>query len=771
MAGLRIHVRGTVQGVGFRPFVFRLAERHGLTGWVRNTAGQVEIDVDGSSATLETFVRELRTHAPEVARIDEVVTMTRPAAGYDAFAILVSHADDGWQAVSPDIATCDDCLAELLDPTDRRYRYPFTNCTNCGPRFTIIEALPYDRARTTMRHFPMCDECRREFENPSDRRFHAQPIACHTCGPKVWLHIPDAFVPDGDPIAQCADLLRSGKIVAVKGLGGFHLACDATNEEAVARLRERKQRYGKPLAIMVRSTEDAELYIEVAEDTRRILEHRERPIVVARAITRSYARTLPRSQTRAAALARSLTAGVNTIGVMLPYTPLHHLLLKEAGVALVMTSGNLSEEPIATGNAEALTRLADVADAFLLHNRDIYSRYDDSVMRVGEAGTIPLRRARSMAPAPIALPFTAAADILAVGPQQKGTFCLVKESKAFVSQHLGDLDNVDNTDAYRETLDLYTRLFKVQPAVIAHDLHPDYWSTQLAHELAEPGIVQVAVQHHHAHVVSCMVEHGVREPVIGIAYDGTGYGTDGAVWGSEFLVATWHGFERAAHLRYTPLIGGEAAVRNPLRMAASHLWSAALREGSETDFGLFFARLSSLERAVWQKQFESGLNAPPTSSCGRLFDAVAALLGIRSHAVYEGQPAVELEAIADGAVEQRYAYDVASINNVWVIDPARTFYEVWRDIGRGRPASEIAAAFHNTVAAWTIDVAGRIRDATHLNAVCLSGGCFQNELLTARVLAGMRASGFEIFTHALVPPNDGGVALGQAAVAWALTQK
>lgn len=753
-SGLHIRVRGTVQGVGFRPFVFRLAERHGLTGWVRNTAGQVEIDVDGASERLETFLRELRTEAPEVARIDEVFTTIRPAAGYSAFAIVASHADDGWQAVSPDIATCDACLAEMFDPAERRYRYPFTNCTSCGPRFTIIEALPYDRARTTMRYFPMCDDCRREFENPRDRRFHAQPIACPKCGPKVWLHVPNAFVPDGDPIAQCAELLAAGRIVAIKGLGGFHLACDATSEVAVATLRERKRRYGKPLAIMVWDTEDAKAYIEVTEDVQRILESRERPIVVARARPGN-------------SLAPSVAGDLDTVGVMLPYTPLHHLLLAEAGRPLVMTSGNITEDPIATGNAEALERLADIADAFLLHNREIYSRYDDSVIRVTDAGPIPLRRARSIAPAPLTLPFTASVDILAVGPQQKSTFCLVKENTAFVSQHIGDLDNVDNTDAYRETLDLYTRLFKVKPGVIAHDLHPDYWSSQLASELKVPGMMQIAVQHHHAHIVSCMVEHGIDSPVIGIAYDGTGYGTDGAIWGSEILVATWRGFERAAHLRYTPLLGGEAAVRNPVRMAAAHLWAAA----DHAAFTDFFARLNATETAVWRHQFETGLNAPPTSSCGRLFDAAAALLGIRTHAVYEGQPAVELEAIADASVEDCYGYDVVPTGHALVIDPAVTFAELWSDHSRGRPVSEIATALHNSVAAWTIDIARRIRAASQLNRVCLSGGCFQSALLTTRVRAGLQAAGFDVFTQSAVPPNDGGVSLGQATVAWALTQQ
>lgn len=761
--GLSIRVRGTVQGVGFRPFVFRLAERHGLTGWVRNTAGQVEIEVDGAIDTLDAFVRALRIEAPPVASIQEVETTARPAAGYDSFAILNSQSNEGWQAVSPDIATCDECVAEIFDPGARRHRYAFTNCTNCGPRFTIIESLPYDRARTTMRQFPMCAECRAEFENPRDRRFHAQPIACPGCGPKVWLHVPDRFVPDGDPIAQCAELLLAGKIVAIKGLGGFHLACDATNETAVSELRQRKHRYGKPLAVMVTDTTAAAEYIEVTDGTRQLLESRERPIVVAS----SQVRALAGSHARC--LAGSLTSGLDTLGVMLPYTPLHHLLMREVGRALVMTSGNMSEEPIATGNEEALNRLGDVADAFLLHNRDIYSRYDDSVIRVSEQSVVQLRRARSLAPAPITLPFTATTDILAVGPQQKNTFCLVKGSQAFVSQHLGDLGNLDNCDAYNETLDLYARLFKVNPAVIGHDLHPDYFTTRLAHDVDAPHVMRVAVQHHHAHVVSCMAEHGIDRPVIGIAYDGTGYGSDGAIWGSEVLIATWHGFERVAHLRYTPLVGGEAAVRHPLRMAASHLWASG--GGAQCAFADFFARFNTMELDVWRKQFDSGLNAPPTSSCGRLFDAVSALLGIRTRAAYEGQPAVELEAVADASAEDCYAYLLVHDRNTWLIEPASMFRDLWRDVTRGRPIPEIAAAFHNTVAAWTAAVAEKVRDTSRLNEVCLSGGCFQNALLTRRVIERLEGAGFTVFTQKQLPPNDGGVSLGQAAVAWAVTQR
>jgi hydrogenase maturation protein HypF len=752
--GLSVRVRGTVQGVGFRPFVFQLAERYGLVGWVRNTNSQVEIEVDGSGEALAGFLRDLRGEAPPLARIDTISSEDRPASGYGSFEIVESCIDEGWQSIAPDAATCDACLEETLSSGERRHRYPFTNCTHCGPRFTIIEGLPYDRSRTTMACFEMCEACRSEYEDPRDRRFHAQPVACPACGPRVWLQWPDGEPVEGDPIDACVALLAGGRIVALKGLGGFQLACDAADAEVVARLRARKRRYGKPFALMVPDLAWAERLCEPSPAEVEALESRERPIVLMRR----------RPQVR---IAPEVAPGLDTLGLMLPYTPLHHLLLRGFDGPLVMTSGNMSEEPIAVGNREALERLGGLADAFLFHNRDIYARYDDSVVRVLGDTVVPIRRARGYAPAPLDLPFTAARDVLAVGAQQKSTFCLVKESKALMGQHIGDLESLETLEHFESSLGLYERLFKVGPTVIAHDMHPDYLSTQLALEYRAPSAVRVAVQHHHGHVVSAMVEHGIRDPVIGVAYDGTGYGTDGAIWGGEILVADWRSFKRAAHLRYAPMLGGEAAIRKPYRMAAGYIWS--LCTASELEFEEFLGRIPIGERILLRRQLETELNTPFSSSCGRLFDAAAALLGIRAEAMYEGQPAVELEAVADPAVDVIYPYDILRDGEGWIIDPAATLRALWCELRAGRPIPTIAAAFHNTVADFTRAACVAVREKHRLERVVLSGGCFQNALLTRRLLDGLSREGFEVLTHRLVPPNDGGISLGQAVVAHALT--
>jgi hydrogenase maturation protein HypF len=754
--GLSVKVRGIVQGVGFRPFVFQLAAEHGLKGWVRNTNRQVEIEVDGDAAALERFLRDLRERAPPLARIDEVSVERRPASGFASFEIVESRLDEGWQSIPPDAATCEACLEEVLDPGERRHRYPFTNCTHCGPRFTIIESLPYDRQRTTMRCFPMCAECRREYEDPLDRRFHAQPVACPACGPRVWLRSGEGGSIEGDPIGQSSLLLKRGGIVALKGLGGFQLACDAANPEAVRRLRARKRRYGKPFALMVPDSEWARRLCVVTPDEVAALESPERPIVLMKRCPQ-------------ADLAPEVAPGLDTLGVMLPYTPLHHLLLRGFDGPLVMTSGNLSEEPIAIGNREAIERLSAIADAFLLHDRDIYARYDDSVVRVLGGSIVSIRRARGYAPAPVDLPFTVGQDILACGAQQKSTFCLVKESKAFLSQHIGDLENLETLSHFEASLETFMRLFKVEPQIIAHDMHPDYLSTHFAHEFPAPSAMRVAVQHHHAHVVSAMVEHGLSEPVVGIAYDGTGYGTDGAVWGGEILVADWRSFERVAHLRYVPMLGGEAAIRKPYRMAAGYIWSVCA--ASEAEFEPFLATIPIGERLVLRRQFEAALNAPLTSSCGRLFDAAAALLGLRREALYEGQPAVELEAVADSGVDEIYPYDIVRDGQGWVIDPAALLRALWCEYRAGRPVPYIAAAFHNTIVAFTLAVCEKIRDYRSINRVVLSGGCFQNALLTTCLQDGLSEAGFEVYTHRLVPPNDGGLSLGQAVTAYALVSR
>ncbi len=754
MQGLSVRVRGIVQGVGFRPFIYQLAKRHGLTGWVRNTNAQVEIELDGDEGALRAFLEGLRADAPPLCRIDEILSENKTFHGYATFEIVESTEDEGWQSIPPDSATCDDCLAETLDVSERRYRYPFTNCTHCGPRFTIIEKLPYDRRRTTMRGFVMCEDCRREYEDPQDRRFHAQPVACPVCGPKIWLSGgTDTEAASKDVIEACVDCLKNGQIVAIKGLGGYQLACDAMNAEAVAELRNRKRRFGKPFALMVPDAAWAKRLCKVRPAELQALESRERPIVLIK-------------RRRDTGIAEDVAYGLDTLGVMLPYTPLHHLLMRAMDGPVVMTSGNLSEEPIAIGNQEAIERLGEIADEFLLHDRDIHARYDDSVVRSLGDAVVPIRRARGYAPAPIDLPFESSQDVLAVGAQQKNTFCLVKGSKAFLSQHIGDLENLETLEHFHSALETYRNLFRVEPQVIAHDSHPDYLSTRVAYDYPAGQALRVAVQHHHAHIVSVMAEHGISEPVIGIAFDGTGYGTDGAVWGGELLVADWKGFERVAHLKYAPMLGGEAAIKKPYRMAAGYIWSLC-RGIPETEFRPFIDSIPIGERIILRRQFDAEINMPLTSSCGRLFDAAAALLDLRREAEYEGQPAVELEAIADPQGDDYFPYDIIREGDGWVIDPAATLRALWCEYRAGRPVKWISNAFHNTVASFTLDTCKLIRDKHKLNRVMLSGGCFQSSLLTRLMVDGLDDAGFEVFTHRQVPPNDGGISLGQAVVAWA----
>ncbi|NIN72675.1 MAG: carbamoyltransferase HypF [Gemmatimonadetes bacterium] len=755
MQGLSLRVRGLVQGVGFRPFVFQLAERHGLVGWVRNTNSQVEIEVNGSDEALARFLCDLREGAPFPARIDEIDSEDRPTSGYSSFEIIESHFEADWQSVPPDIATCDACLDEILDSGDRRYRYPFTNCTHCGPRFTIIEGLPYDRSRTTMGCFEMCEDCRSEYEDPRDRRFHAQPLACPACGPRVWLQWPNGEPVEGDPIDACIALLAAGRIVALKGLGGFQLACDATDAEAVARLRARKQDHRKPFPLMVPDLEWVRRLCEVTPAGVEVLESHERPIVLLRC-------------RRGAAVAQHVAPGLSTLGLMLPHTPLHHLILRGLDGPLVMTSGNLGEGPIAVGNREALERLNAIADVFLFHNRDIYARYDDSVVRVMGDSAVPVRKGRGSAPTQLELPFSAAQDILAVGGRQKSTFCLVKGSKAVISPHIGNLEEPETLEHYQASLELFTRLLAVKPGIIAHDMHPEYPSTHLAHAYPAPSALRVVVQHHHAHLVSAMAERGIRDPVIGVVYDGGGYGTDGAIWGGEFLVGDWKSFRRVAHLRYAPLLGREAAVLKPYRMATGYIWS--LCAACEVDFEEFLGRIPIGERILLRRQFETELNTPATSSCGRLFDAAAALLGLKTEALYDGQLAEELEAVADPEVDVVYPYDILRDGEGWTIDPAATLRALWCELRAGRPIPTIAAAFHNTLADLTRNVCVAVREKYGLKSVVLSGGCFQNALLTRRTLDGLSDDGFEVLTHRVVPPNDGGISLGQAVVAYALTE-
>lgn len=749
---IRLLIKGVVQGVGFRPFIYQLANRHNLAGFVLNSGEGVVVEAEGELKDLERFRHALKPEAPPRASIESISPRIMHVQGDSDFVIKASVAQpDEFQLVSPDIATCDDCASEVFDPADRRFRYPFTNCTNCGPRFTIIEDMPYDRPQTTMSKFAMCPDCRAEYEDPNNRRFHAQPNACPVCGPQLTFikNSGETIAGNEDALAAAVGMLQAGLVVAVKGLGGFQLACDAANEDAVRRLREKKQRYGKPLAVMAETIEDAEEFCFVSQAERDLLVSPERPIVLLRRRPQDV-------------LAEGIAPRDNYVGVMLPYTPLHLLLMRDSGLILVMTSGNLSEEPIAAENEEGLRRLEHIADGFLLHDRDIYSRYDDPVVRVADNRRMMIRRARGYAPYPVHLPFKAARQVLAVGGELKSTFCLLKEGYAFVSQHIGDMENVETFEHFERTLDLYERLFRITPEVVACDLHPEYFSSKFARELKAPALVEV--QHHHAHIVSCAAENGFRDQVIGVAFDGTGYGTDGTIWGGEFLLADWAGFERVAHLKQVRLPGGEAAVEKPYRTAFSYLYS--VYGEAYASLGLdFLARLDPVETEILERQTTTGLLSPLTSSAGRFFDAVSSLIGLRDEIEYEGQAAIELEMQSDEASHGRYEYRLAEENGVTILDTDPVIRGVVNDLAACVPAPVIGAKFHATVTALIVETCVKIKDETGVRSVALSGGVFQNATLYEAVIKGLRRLDFRVLLHKELPVNDGGISLGQAVVA------
>jgi len=757
---LRISVRGVVQGVGFRPFVYQLAAKHNLAGWVCNTSGDVKIEVEGAGSNLTRFLADLRETPPPQAHIDSISVTKQPAAGCQQFEIRPSLSrDEEYQLISPDLATCDACRRELFDPADRRYRYPFTNCTSCGPRFTIIEDIPYDRPRTTMRQFQMCPSCQQEYDNPMDRRFHAQPNACPTCGPA--LQLADAsgnIIPGQDAIARASQLLREGKFLAIRGLGGFLLACDATSEGAVHRLRKRKRRPDKPLAIMVATPEEAREHCRLSPAEEDLLTSPQSPIVLLK--------WKPASSVTAA-----VAPGLKYLGVMLPYTPLHHLLLRETSLPLVMTSGNISEEPIARDNDEALDKLHSIADYFLLHNRDIYSRYDDSVTMVVAEKPVVLRRGRGYAPYPIHLPGKAK-QVLACGAEMKNTFCLTRDDHAFLSQHIGDMENWETLTHFENTIALYQRLFRIQPELIAADMHPDYLATKWARATSEKnGAALVPVQHHHAHIVSCMVDNEVQEPVIGVSFDGTGYGTDSRIWGGEFLVADYGRFQRKGHLEYLPLPGGTAAINRPCRTAIGYLYTllgedALCRELPCLD------TVDEVELDLIKRQIDRSLNTPLTSSCGRLFDAVSALIGVRGQSHYDGQAAIELEmAAADKPTDGVYPFTIEIEDDSGIIRLGELFRAIVFDLAKSVPARIMAHRFHNTVAQMVSQMCQSIARETGITTVALSGGVFQNRLLTQKTTAALAAAGLAAITHHQVPCNDGGISLGQAVIANAMSQE
>jgi hydrogenase maturation protein HypF len=744
----KIRVSGIVQGVGMRPFVYSLAERHGVSGWVLNDSRGVEIEAEGADGSVERFVRALSEEAPPLARITDVAASEIEPTGEVGFEIRTSASGESRRTlVSPDCSVCEDCLREMRDPADRRSGYPFINCTNCGPRYTIIRDVPYDREKTTMASFEMCPDCRAEYEDPRDRRFHAQPVACARCGPKVWL--ADASgrpVETDDPMARAADALGRGLVVAVKGLGGFHLACDATNEEAVRRLRARKAREEKPLAVMCPDLAAAGRLCEISPGEEALLSSIERPIVLMR-------------KRSAEVLAESVAPRNPYLGVMLPYTPLHYLLMEHGPGVLVMTSGNVTDEPICHENEDAVRRLSGIADLFLLHDREIHIRTDDSVTRVLAGAPRPVRRARGYVPRPVFLEMDCP-PVLALGPELKNTICLVRGREAFLSHHIGDLKNAAALASLKQAVGHLEGILEVEPGRAACDLHPAYMSTRHAFEL---GLPVTAVQHHHAHIASCLAENGRRGPVIGVALDGTGHGADGAVWGGEFLVADLEGHRRAGHIEYVPLPGGDRAAEEPARMALAYLYAIHGAAAAELDLPVIERMGRGKARTLCQ-MMEKGANSPPTSSAGRLFDAAAALAGLRDRMSYEGQAAMELEGAADPDEDGSWPCRVVERDGVLVVLAKDIVAALVGDLARGAGAEALAARFHNSVLDMVVDVVKRLRERTGLAEVALSGGCWQNARLLAGAVERLGAEGFAVLTHTQVPANDGGVSLGQAVV-------
>ncbi|HEX6502243.1 MAG TPA: carbamoyltransferase HypF [Terriglobales bacterium] len=747
----QIEVSGIVQGVGFRPYVYRLAiERH-LTGSISNTSSGVTIEIQGPAPAVEDFVSRLPKEAPPLSRITDVSVLELPCNGDREFRIVSSRRGEAVRTlISPDVGICDDCLRELLDPKDRRYKYPFINCTNCGPRFTIVRDIPYDRPHTSMAAFPMCPACQAEYGDPLNRRFHAQPNACWKCGPQVevWDRTGRKLETRG-AIAEAAKAIEAGLIVAVKGLGGFHLAADAANPAAVSLLRQRKHRVEKPFAVMVPNLEAAEMLCEVDERSRQLLASVQKPIVLMRKRSSSP-------------VVEDVAPYNRDLGVFLPYTPIHHLLFAEGGFrALVMTSGNLSEEPIAIGNQEALDRLRGLADYFLVHNRDILLRCDDSVARVVVGKPRQMRRSRGFVPVPVFLNDDLP-PLLAVGGELKNTICLTKGRHAFLSQHVGDLENAEGYKFFEEAVHHLENILEIKPEILAYDLHPDYFSTKWA--LQQEGKRLVGVQHHHAHVASCMAENQLDGKVIGFALDGTGYGTDGHIWGGEVLIADYKDFERAAHFEYVGMPGGNAAIREPWRMAVSYLAHHFGRAFLNFDLP-FVQQLQKQPTELLIRMLERKVNAPLTSSCGRLFDAVAALAGIRQQVNYEAQAAIELEMAMAGKDDQAYRFDLQPSGTCLLIGTRPLFESIIADLRTGIPVGMISRRFHNGLIEVFVRIATALRERTSLNRVCLSGGTFHNTYLLEHLSSRLVAAGFEVFSHAEVPAGDGGLSLGQALVA------
>ena len=741
----RLRVTGVVQGVGFRPTVYQLATALALGGCVGNDSAGVFIELEGAPALIDEFVLKLKADPPPLAHIDSIERRDIAARGETDFLIVESrHNSDATTLVSPDLEVCADCLAEMNDPENRRYRYPFINCTNCGPRFTITKATPYDRPLTTMASFLMCDACQAEYDDPANRRFHAQPNACRDCGPHVWLE-QESIVPSDDVIGAARERIAAGEIVAIKGIGGFHLACDARNVEAVATLRNRKHRTAKPFAVMAADIATTETIANLASAERDLLKSPQRPIVLV-------------EESEGSDLVADIAPGNSRIGVMLPYTPLHHLLL-EPGDVWVMTSANYASEPIVKGNSEAREKLLELADTLLLHDRSIHVHCDDSVVRVAGGEELPVRRSRGFAPFPVRLPISVP-PTLAVGGELKATFCLADGTNAFMSQHIGDMENLETLDAFTAAVDHMIGLFRIEPEQVAADLHPRYLSTRWAQD--HHGDRLVLIQHHHAHIGSVMAENGHTDPVIGFSFDGTGYGTDGTIWGGEILIGDLDGLHRGGHLGVAQLVGGDAAVKRPYRMALSHLRAAGIGWNERIPS---VAHSSDEELRIISQQLDTGLNSIETTSMGRLFDAVASIAGVCQEISYEGQAAIELEALGSPDAEGQYRFDLINENSSLIIDPSAVVAAVASDVVAEVPASVISTRFHRAIAAAMVAAAEDIRQRYHIDTAALSGGVFQNVTLLEAAKRGLEEAGFAVLVHRLVPPNDGGLALGQIALA------
>lgn len=743
----RISIKGIVQGVGFRPFVYRLAQEYGVYGWVINSAAGVFIEAEGAEAQLQEFCRRLVAEPPPLAVIRSCEIEPMELIGYGDFTIRESQdRDEKVVGVSPDIAICADCRREVSDPQDRRYGYPFINCTNCGPRFTIIKDLPYDRAKTTMAPFPMCDQCRAEYENPLHRRFHAQPNACPVCGPHTQLVDRNGRTVDSTPV----EMLKQGHIVAVKGLGAFHLAADATQPEVIKNLRKRKKRDYKPFAVMARDLNVARKYCVINPVEESWLVSPQAPIVV---MQRKDKGNLPGAV---------IHPGLDTLGVMLPYTPLHFLLFDQELELLIMTSANISDEPLITGNEEAIRQLGDIADYFLIHNRDIYNPCDDSVMRITLLNTPQFfRRARGLVPRGITMPVESHA-VLALGGEMKNTFCITRQGEAYLSQHWGDLNHYGNYQKFLQGIERFKKMLAVEPRILAHDLHPNYQTTRWAREQSD--IPRVEVQHHYAHMASAMAENGLEGEVLGMICDGTGWGTDGAVWGCEILRGDYRNYQRMAHLRYLPLPGGDLTARKPYRMTFVYLLET-LGEAALEAADRLLPALSREERNIMLQGRQQRFADVQTSSCGRLFDAAGALLGICSVNNYEGQAAIELEACCDLSVKERYGFQAVKQGQMWIMDVIPMWKEMLDDIKHKLPVKVIAQKFHLTLVDLFVHTLDKVRDETGLNKVVLSGGVFHNQIILLQLTQKLISHKFMVYQHQQVPPGDGGISLGQAIIA------